>query len=233
MSIFLSEILGTFITVLLGYNAVLLVSGNNKGINKKFVSTLGWGLSLFVGMICINKISGAHLNPAVTIGLAFIGKFQWYKAPMYILAQLTGAIMASCVVLLQFKSAFDTLDDISLSNLVFTVKPDIKIVVKNIASFIASSVIFIFPVLYIAVSHSGFDAYSSIPVAFLFFGACLVVSNSTGFIINPVADLGMRIVVTAYKHKHGNNIDWRLSWVPFFCSFAGTTIAATLYDIFR
>ena len=113
MTPFIAEIIGTTLLIILGGGVVANVElnktiGNNSGW---IVVTTGWALAVYVGVVVTAPFSGAHLNPAVTIGLALAGEFEWALAPSYIVAQMLGAMLGATIVWLVYKNHFDATKD--------------------------------------------------------------------------------------------------------------------------
>ncbi len=113
MSPFLAEFIGTLFIILLGNGVVAnVLLAKSKGQNGGLIAiTFGWAIAVFVGVYSSATISGAHLNPAISIALAALGKFEWALVPTYILAQLLGAMSGSLLMWLAYKKHFDEVND--------------------------------------------------------------------------------------------------------------------------
>jgi len=235
MNPFIGEIIGTMLLILLGDGVVAnVVLNKTKGNSSGWiVITFGWAIGVFVGVFCVGAISGAHLNPAVTIGLAFVGKFPWGSVPGYIACQFIGAMLGSLLVWLHYKDHFDATEDQNLKLAVFCTGPEIRSLINNLVAEIIGTFVLVFAVLYIAAPTVGIGAVSALPVAFLVLGIGLSLGGNTGYAINPARDLGPRIMHAVLPIKNKRDSDWKYSWIPVAGPIIGATIAATLFDILR
>lgn len=238
MTPFLAEFLGTMFLILLGNGVVANVvlketKGNNSGW---IVITTGWALAVYVGVVFAGPYSGAHLNPAVTIGLAIAGQFAWSKVIFYIIAQLAGAMTGSFLVWLMYKNHFDITEDTNLQLATFCTKAAIKKPVMNIISeaigtFVLVFIIFHFTSAQIAKDNTliGLGSLGAIPVAFLVWAIGLSLGGTTGYAINPARDLGPRIMHSILPIKGKGNSDWGYAWIPIIGPLIGAALAAGLY----
>jgi len=235
MNPFVGEVIGTMLLILLGEGVVAnVVLNKTKGKNGGWiVITFGWAIGVFVGVFCFGSISGAHLNPAVTIGLAFVGKFPWSNVPFYIIAQTIGAMLGSFLVWLHYKQQFESTEDQNLILAVFCTAPEIRSTANNLISEVIGTFVLVFAVLYIAEPEVGIGAISALPVAFLVLGIGLSLGGTTGYAINPARDFGPRIIHSLVPIKNKRDSDWQYSWIPVVGPIIGSTIAATLYEILR
>jgi glycerol uptake facilitator protein len=235
MNPFIGEFIGTMLLILLGDGVVAnVILNKTKGNNSGWiVITFGWAIAVFVGVFCVAASSGAHLNPAVTIGLAFVGKFSWSMVPGYICSQMLGAMAGAFLVWLAYKPHFDATEDHNVTLGVFCTAPEIRSVLYNLASEIIGSFVLVFGVLYIAAPQVGLGAISALPVALLVLGIGLSLGGTTGYAINPARDLGPRIVHSLLPIKNKKGSDWKYSWIPVAGPVIGATVAATLFDILR
>ncbi|MEG0850151.1 MAG: MIP/aquaporin family protein, partial [Flavobacterium sp.] len=152
MTPFTAEILGTMLMILLGNGVVAnVVLKDTKGNNSGWiVITTAWAFAVFVGVTVAGPISGAHLNPIVTLGLALIGKFAWNLVPAYILAQMIGAMSGAFLVWLSHKDHFAITEDEGTKLACFSTSPAIKNNVSNLISEIIATFVLIFTIFYIA-----------------------------------------------------------------------------------
>ena len=231
MTPFIGEIIGTMFLILLGEGVCANVSlKNTKGNNGGWiVITFGWAIGVFVGVFCVGPISGAHLNPAVTIGLALVGKFQWINVPIYILGQMIGAMLGAFCVWLFYKQHFAITDDANSKLGIFCTAPQIRSVPNNLISEIIGTFVLVFGVLYIASPEVGIGAISALPVAFLVLGIGLSLGGTTGYAINPARDLGPRIIHSLLPIPNKRDSDWKYSWIPVVGPVIGALAAAALY----
>ena len=238
MTEFIAELIGTALLILLGNGVVANVvlegtKGNNSGW---MVITTAWGLAVFVGVVISAPYSGAHLNPAVTIALAIAQKFDWIKVPYYILAQLCGAMIGSFLVWVMYKDHFDATDDQNLKAAPFATSPAIRNLKSNLFSEIIGTFVLIFVIFYFTNAEMGSDktpiglgSLGALPVAFLVWVIGLGLGGTTGYAINPVRDLGPRIIHAIIPMKGKGSSDWGYAWVPIIGPVIGATIAALLY----
>jgi glycerol uptake facilitator protein len=238
MSPFIAELIGTMFLILLGNGVVANVvlkgtKGNNGGW---MVITTGWALAVFAGVVIAAPYSGAHLNPAVTIGLAIVGKFGWDQVPLFLLAQLLGAMLGALLVWLVYKPHFDTTEDPLSQLAVFSTSPAIRHPVANLFSeavgtFVLLFVIFFFtnPELGNEKTPIGMGALGALPVTFLVWSIGLSLGGTTGYAINPVRDLGPRIMHTLLPMRNKCHSDWKYALVPIIGPVFGAAAAALLY----
>jgi glycerol uptake facilitator protein len=228
---FVGEIIGTMLLILLGDGAVANVvlkgtKGNNSGW---IVITLGWGMAVFTGVVCVGSYSGAHLNPAVTVGLAMVGKFAWQNVPAYILAQMIGAMLGAFLVWVFYKQHFDATNDKDTKLGVFSTIPQIKSKLDNLVSEIIGTFVLVLGVLFIASPSVGIGSISALPVALIVVGIGLSLGGTTGYAINPARDLGPRIMHAILPISNKRDSDWKYSWVPVIGPILGAIVAALVY----
>lgn len=238
MSPFVAEITGTLILILLGNGVVANVllkdtKGNGGGW---IVITTGWALAVFTGVVIAGPYSGAHLNPAVSIGLAIAGKFPWADVPLYILAQMIGAMIGALLVWINYKNHFDATVHSGIKSACFYTSPAIKNTTLNFISEAIGTFVLLFAVFYFTNAElgkekipMGLGSLGAIPVAFIVWSIGLSLGGTTGYAINPARDLGPRIVHTFLPLKAKNKNDWKYFWVPIAGPIAGAAIAAALY----
>jgi glycerol uptake facilitator protein len=238
MSAFTAEFIGTFILILLGNGVVANVvlkgtKGNNAGW---MVITTGWALAVFSGVVIAGPYSGAHLNPAVTLGLAFTGKFGWDQVPLFIAAQMGGAILGGLIVWLLYKPHFDTTDDSSLQLAVFCTSPAIRHPYANLFSEMIGTFVLIFAIYYVTTPEMGdqktpigMGSLGALPVTFIVWAIGLSLGGTTGYAINPARDIGPRLVHTLIPIKNKCHSDWQYAWVPILGPVLGAGLAAVLY----
>ena len=238
MTPFTAEFLGTMLVILLGDGVVANVvltgtKGNNSGW---MVITTAWGLAVFVGVTVAAPFSGAHLNPAVTIGLAIAGKFAWSQVGTYIAAQMLGAMAGAILVWVMYYDHFKRTNDKNSVLAVFCTGPAVRNYVSNIASEIIGSFVLIFVVFYISGAEIGtsktpigLGSVGAIPVAFLVWVIGLSLGGTTGYAINPARDLGPRLAHALLPIKSKGTSDWSYSWIPVLGPILGATLAALIY----
>ena len=234
----MAEVIGTMLLILLGDGVVANVLLNDtKGNNSGWiVITTAWGLAVFVGVTVAGPISGAHLNPAVTIGLAIAGKFAWANVGSYILAQMLGAMLGAFLVWLMYYDHFQKTNDPGFVLAVFCTGPAVRNYLSNIISEIIGAFVLIFVVFYITGAEItpsktpiGLGSVGAIPVAFLVWVIGLSLGGTTGYAINPARDLGPRIMHAILPIKSKGTSDWAYAWIPILGPIIGAAIAAMLY----
>ncbi|WP_295118709.1 MIP/aquaporin family protein [uncultured Chitinophaga sp.] len=231
MSPFLAEFLGTALLIVLGNGVVAnVLLSKSKGQNGGWiVITFGWAMAVFVGVYAVGATSGAHLSPAVTLALAIAGKFTWADVPMYLLAQLTGAIAGSITMWLAYKQHFDSTADADLKMAVFCTSPAIRNPFYNLLTEIIGTFVLILGVFFIAKPGVGLGALDALPVALLVLAIGLSLGGPTGYAINPARDLGPRIAHFILPIPNKRNSDWGYAWIPVVGPFIGAALAALLY----
>ncbi|WP_142784697.1 MIP/aquaporin family protein [Changchengzhania lutea] len=235
MTPFISEIIGTAILILLGGGVVANVVlnktiGNNGGW---IVITTGWALAVYVAVVIAGPYSGAHINPAVSIGLAMAGKFPWSDVPLYILAQMIGAMIGATCVWLFYKNHFDVTEDGAAKKAVFCTAPAIRHTFSNVFSEALGTFVLIFTILYFTDATIndtqtiiGLGSLGALPVAFLVWSIGLSLGGTTGYAINPARDLGPRIVHAILPIKKKASNDWSYAWIPVIGPIIGAALAA-------
>lgn len=241
MTPFIAEIIGTALLILLGGGIVandILNKTIGKGSGWMGITT-AWGLAVFVGVVVAGPYSGAHLNPAVTLGLAVGGLFPWADVPTYIAAEFIGAMIGSSLVYVIYKDHFDATEDPTVKRAVFCTAPAIPNTFRNIMSEIIGTFVLVFCVFYFSEAEIsdgsgtkvGLGSIGAIPVAFVVWGIGLSLGGTTGYAINPARDLGPRIVHALLPIKGKTHSNWSYSWIPVLGPIIGAVIAALLFLI--
>jgi glycerol uptake facilitator protein len=235
------EVLGTFILILLGNGVVA-----NVNLDKThsygggwIVITAGWAMAVFVAVLSTADLSGAHINPAVTLGLAFSGLFEWSKVAPFILAQLVGAMLGAFTVYIFFRNHFNITAAPGAKKACFCTAPAIRHFPNNFFSELVGTFILVLAVLLITLpqleyvslgsTKVGLGSLGALPVALVVFSLGLSLGGTTGYAINPARDLGPRIVHSLLPLKNKDNNDWQYSWIPVLGPVTGAGIAALLY----
>ena len=224
MTILVAEILGTMMLILLGNGVVAnVVLKDTKGNNSGWiVITTGWALAVFVGVIIAGPYSGAHLNPAVTIGLATAGKLSWSLVPEYIAGEMIGAMLGAFLVWIFYKDHFKITENEAGKLACFSTGPAIKNTLSNLISEIIGTFVLIFVIFHLAGpsinlgidagAHIGLGSLGALPVALLVWVIGLSLGGTTGYAINPARDLGPRIMHSILPIK--GKSDWGYAWIP-------------------
>jgi glycerol uptake facilitator protein len=235
MNPFFAEFFGTAIIIVFGGGVVsnVLLSktkGNNSGW---IVITFGWAVGVFTGVLISAPFSGAHLNPAVSLALAIAHKFSWNLVPVYVCAQVLGAMFGAGLVWLAYKKHFDTTENADYKLAVFCTQPNIRSYWYNVITEIIGTYVLALAVLYMAAPEVGLGALNALPVALVVLGIGLSLGGPTGYAINPARDLGPRIMHFLLPIPNKRNSDWSYSWVPIIGPLAGASIAAVMFLIFN
>ena len=242
MSPFIAELIGTMILILLGNGVVAnVVLKNTKGNSSGWiVITTGWALAVFAGVVIAGPYSGAHLNPAVTLGLAVAGKFAWAQVPAFIAAQFIGAMLGTTLVWLMYKDHFTATEEPVLKAATFYTIPAIKNTKLNLVSEALGTFVLLLAVFYITNGEFGKEktpiglgSIGAIPVTFIVWSIGLSLGGTTGYAINPARDLGPRIMHSILPVSGKKKTDWKYAWIPVMGPIAGAILAAVLYLLLR
>ncbi len=231
---FISELIGTAMLIILGDGVVAnAILSKTKGQNGGLISiTFGWSIAVFVGVYVATAASGgAHLNPAVTVAFAYLNKLDWALVPLYISAQLLGAMLGALIVWIAYRQHFDTTEDPETQRAVFCTAPAIRSYKQNFITETTSTFVFMFAILFITSSANSLGSLDALPVALLVLGIGLSLGGPTGYAINPARDLGPRIMHAILPIKGKGSSDWSYSWVPVMGPFLGAVLAAILYEL--
>lgn len=238
MSVFIAEFFGTTLLVLLGDGVVANVLLNkSKGHNGGWiVVTAGWAFAVMVGAYAVNTISGAHLNPAVTIGLAAIGKVSdASQIPLYLGGQMLGGIIGGVLVWLTYLPHWSVTDDAEAKRAVFCTAPAIRWPLANLTTEIVGTFVLVLGILVITTPENlqpghGWDkAFAPFLVGMLVFSIGLSLGGPTGYAINPARDLGPRIAHFFLPIPGKTHSDWGYAWVPVLGPLLGGVAGAMVY----
>jgi len=238
MSPILAEALGTAILIVLGDGVVAnVVLQRTKGQNSGWiVIAAGWGLAVTIAVYCVNSISGAHLNPAVTIALATTGAFDWAKVPAYIVAQIAGGFLGGTIVWLAYLPHWKATPDPVSKLAVFSTTPAIRQPAANFLSeFIGGFALVLF--LLAVLSPTNFVPGSDLAKGFgpelvgvIVTAIGLSLGGPTGYAINPARDLGPRIAHAVLPVAGKGSSDWGYAWIPIVGPTVGAVVAAVFYN---
>lgn len=228
MTVFTGEIIGTFLLILLGNGVVAnVVLNKTKAQNSGWiVITFGWAIAVFVGVFVAAKASGAHLNPAVTLALAFLDKISWKDIPQYMGGQMIGAMLGTTTVWVFYRQHFEASPDADLKRAAFCTAPAIRSPLNNLVCEIIGTFVLVFAVLFMIAPSSSLGALDALPVALLVLGIGLSLGGTTGYAINPARDLGPRIMHAILPISNKGSSDWSYAWVPIVGPFIGAILAA-------
>ena len=229
MTILIAEILGTMLLVLLGDGVVAnVLLGKTKGNNSGWiVITTAWAFAVFVGAYsAVAMGSGAHLNPAVTVGLFVYGATPASEVPMYLIGEFVGAFIGAVLVWLHYYPHWAATTDPGLKLAVFSTGPAIRSTVMNLISEIIGTFVLMFGILAIPATNWGLPG--PFTVALLVWVIGLALGGTTGYAINPARDLSPRIAHAILPIPGKGSSDWGYSWIPVVGPIIGAVIAALL-----
>jgi glycerol uptake facilitator protein len=229
--IFLAETVGTAVLIILGDGVVAgVLLARSKAQNAGWiVITTGWALAVAVGVYAIGSLTGAHLNPAVTIGLAAIGLTGWDLVPWYLGGEFLGAFIGAVVVWLHYLPHWAETEDPGLKLAVFSTGPAIRNTTSNLISEIIGTFMLVFGVLAITTNELG-PGLAALLVGFLVWGIGLSLGGPTGYAINPARDLGPRIAHAVLPIAGKGDSDWAYSWIPVVGPIIGGILGAVAYN---
>jgi glycerol uptake facilitator protein len=239
-----AEFIGTALLVLFGDGVVAnVILNRTKGQNSGWiVIAVGWGVAVAMAIYAVGRISGAHLNPAVTIGLAAIGSFAWADVPGYIAAQMAGAFVGAVLVWLAYFPHWAPTADSGTKLAVFSTGPAIRHTAGNLICEIIGTVVLLFGVLAIAANAQTLSRPGDVDLSYVFsrglqpllvgvlvLGIGLSLGGPTGYAINPARDLGPRIAHALLPIPGKGSSDWEYAWIPIVGPIIGGVLGAGLY----
>lgn len=249
MQAYLAELIGTALLVLLGNGVVAnVVLERTKGHGSGWiVIAFGWGMAVFVGVWCAGPISGAHLNPAVSVGLAAAGDFAWEQVAPYIAAQMVGAILGAVLVYLFYGPHYSATGDADAKLATFSTAPAIGSPRSNLFCEVVGTLVLVLAVL-LAVDPSidlgeadaafrpagkiGLGTLGALPVGLLVLAIGLSLGGTTGYAINPARDLGPRIAHALLPVPGKRDSDWSYAWIPVVGPLLGAVVATAIAALF-
>ncbi len=243
MNAYLAELIGTAIIIVFGAGVVAnVVLSRTKGSNSGWiVISWGWAIGVFVGVFCAQPHSGAHLNPAVTLGLALGGKFAWASVPGYVVAQLAGAFLGAAIVGVFYGEHFEVTEDLDAKLAVFCTAPNIRVIPRAFYCEAAATFFLVFPIFLMTdasvklpglegtqpqAAPIGLGTLGALPVALIVLGLGLALGGTTGYAINPARDLGPRLAHAILPLGKKRDGDWSYAWVPILGPLLGGALAA-------
>lgn len=244
MNPYVAEAVGTMILIVLGNGVVAnVLLARSKGENSGWiVITVGWGAAVAIAVYAVGRISGAHLNPAVTIGLASIGGFPWRDVTGYIAAQIVGAFLGAVLVWLAYLPHWRLTQDPAAKLAVFSTAPAVRNTGANFVTEVIATALLLFGVLAIGANAEGWAqagevdlsqvfsrALQPLLVGILVLGIGLSLGGPTGYAINPARDLGPRIAHAILPIPGKGPSDWSYAWIPVVAPIVGGTVGAALY----
>jgi glycerol uptake facilitator protein len=240
----LAEAVGTMLLVLLGDGVVAnVVLNRTKGQNSGWiVIAIGWGVAVAMSVYAVGRISGAHLNPAVTIGLAAIGSFPWKEVPGYIAAQMVGGFAGAVLVWLAYLPHWGATADARDKLGVFATGPAILSPAANVITEIIATAVLLFGILSIAANAQALSKPGDVDLSFVFsrglqpllvgvlvLGIGVSLGGSTGYALNPARDLAPRIAHAVLPIPGKGDSDWGYAWIPVVAPIVGGVLGALAY----
>ncbi len=229
------EFIGTLVLIMLG-DGVVASNGLNKSKGQGggwVVITMAWGFAVMCGVFIAGPYSGAHLNPAVTLGLAAAGTFPWNAVLPYIAAQMAGGFAGALIVYVFYKDHFDATDDPDAKLGVFCTMPAIQNKARNLFSEFVGTWLLVFIILAFSNKENtpelGMGSLGSFPVTMLIMAIGMSLGGTTGYAINPARDLAPRFAHWILPVKGKRDSGWGYAWVPVIGPLAGGLFAAAMY----
>jgi glycerol uptake facilitator protein len=235
VSIFGAEVIGTALLILLGDGVVAatLLARSKAENGGWIVITWGWGMAVMVAVFAVGQFSGAHLNPAVTVGFAVAGTIDWSDVPGYLGGEFVGAFIGATLVWAAYLDHWAATEDPGLKLAVFCTAPAIRNTVSNIITEVIGTFVLVFGVLaFFASKATAATGLGGLLVGLLVLSIGLSLGGPTGYAINPARDLGPRIMHAILPIAGKGSSDWSYSWIPVVGPLIGGVIAAAAYKAF-
>lgn len=233
MSVLLAEFIGSALLIVFGNGVVAnVVLEKSKGQHSGWiVIAWGWAIAVFVSVYCVGQISGAHLNPAVSLAMLIAGKMNALTFLQYAGAQLLGCMTGALMVWLIYRDHFKATSDAGLVRACFCTAPAIENSFQNFMTEAISTFVFIIGVLMLTSSSIGLGSLDALPVALLVLGIGLSMGGPTGYAINPARDLGPRIMHALLPISTKGGSQWQYAWVPLAGPLTGASVAAFFHSL--
>lgn len=243
---YVAEMMGTLFLVLFGDGVVAnVVLRKSKGYGSGWiVIATGWGLAVALAVYAVGRISGGHINPAVTVSLASVGLFPWSQVPGYVLAQLAGAFLGAVLVWLAYLPHWSETEDVAAKLAVFSTAPAVRKPASNFLTELIGTAALLFGVLAIGANAQAFPGEEGrnfftlfstglqpLLVGFLVWGIGLSLGGPTGYAINPARDLGPRLAHALLPIAGKGDSDWGYSWIPVLAPLAGGILGALTFSV--
>jgi glycerol uptake facilitator protein len=235
LSIFGAEVIGTAILILLGNGVVAGVLLNqSKAQNAGWiVITFGWGMGVMLAVYAVGQFSGAHLNPAVTLGFAVIGNTDWSDVPKYLAGEFVGAFIGATLVWLAYLDHWRATEDPGLKLACYSTAPAIRNPVANLITEVIGTFLLLFGILGIVANKAPVaTGLSALLIGLLVFAIGLSLGGPTGYAINPARDLGPRIMHAILPIAGKGDSDWSYAWIPVVGPIIGGVLGALAFDLF-
>ena len=235
LSIFGAEVIGTGLLVLLGDGVVAAVLLNHSKAQNGgwIVIAFGWGMAVMVAVFAVGQFSGAHINPAVTLGFAVEGRTEWGDVPEYLAGEFVGAFIGATLVWLSYLMHWRETEDPGLKLAVYCTAPAIRNTAANLITEVIGTFVLVFAILgFFADEATAGTGLGALLVGLLVFSIGLSLGGPTGYAINPARDLGPRIMHAILPIAGKGGSDWSYSWIPVAGPLAGGALAALAFSAF-
>jgi glycerol uptake facilitator protein len=222
----------------------VVLKGTKSHNSGWIVITVGWGIAVTIAVYAVGRISGAHINPAVTVALATIGSFAWADVPGYLAAQMLGALIGAVLVWVMFLPHWRVTEDPALKLGVFCTGPAIRNPLANLISEVIGTAVLLFGVLAIAGNAQTLSRPGDVDLSLVFsrglqpllvgilvLGIGVSLGGTTGYAINPARDLGPRIAHALLPISGKGGSDWEYAWIPVVGPLIGGVIGAGMYSL--
>jgi glycerol uptake facilitator protein len=231
MNIFTSELLGSFFLILFGGGVVAnVILKDTKGHGSGFVLiNFGWAMAVFIG-VSIASASHAHLNPAVTVAMAVLGKVNSSDLPAYFSGQFLGSFLGAIVMWFMHRLHFDATPDAGFKLAVFSTGPAIRNTFNNLISEIIATFAFMSAILFLPQTTTDLGHLNPLPVSLIVLGVGMCLGGTTGYAINPARDLAPRLAHAILPIKDKGGSDWAYAWIPVVGPIAGALLAVALFN---
>lgn len=232
MSVYLAEFLGTFFLILIGGGVVagVLLKGSKAFGAGWNAIVVAWGLAVTFSIYGVGSISGAHINPAVTLGFAFVGEFPWSQVPGYIASQIAGGFAGGVIVWIFYMPHWAKTEDQVAKRSVFCTTPAIRSYLNNLIQEMVGTAVLIFSLLFIG-THTFTEGLNPLVVGALIMLIGFALGGTTGYAINPARDLGPRLAHFVLPIKGKGSSDWAYAFVPILGPILGSLLGASTYRI--
>ncbi len=231
MTPFIAELVGTMILIVFGAGVVggVLMKKSKAQDSGWIVITVGWGLAVAMGVYAVGSVSGAQLNPAVTLGMASLGKFPWADVPKYMIAQILGAISGAIIVYFHYLPHWKETEDEAAKLSVFATIPAIRHPLSNLTSEIIGTFVLLLGLLAIGANEFT-EGLNPLIVGALIVAIGLSLGGTTGYAINPARDFGPRLAFTLLPIPNKGDANWGYAWVPIVGPILGATLAVFIFQ---
>lgn len=231
MEVYMAEIVGTALLVLLGDGTVAnAVLNKTKGNNGGWITiTTGWAFAVMIPALVFAAISGAHFNPALTIALAATGMFDVALVPGYVICQLIGGFIGACLVYVFYKDHFDATDDKDGKLAVFCTGPAIRNLPLNFICEVIATFVLVFTIL--GIDNSQLGNFKPFGVGGIISVCGIALGGTTGYAMNPARDFAPRLAHFLLPIKNKRDADWSYAWVPILGPLCGALLGAILANL--